>query len=627
MRLVFGLIPLALCLWAPVILSQSTAASNAADSARLEGAITGPSGAPVPSAALSLKRLPSGPVITRRTGPDGRYLFAEIPAGEYELSVAASGFKTIVQRITLARSQRKALNLTLAAGEVNESISVAAPASKTHTAMAGVAGGVIGGIYRGAPPGFHTEEYGVLNEDGFTSVQHSPLSTFSADVDTAAYTNIRRFLRDGKMPPKDAVRIEEMLNFFTYDYPMPPPGRPFSATLELAACPWAKDHQVVHIGLRTAPVSAENLPPARLTFLLDVSGSMMPPNKLPLLKRSLSLLAEQLRPQDKVAIVVYAGAAGLVLEPTSGSEKTRILEALERLQAGGSTAGAAGIRLAYETARSMYQPGALNRVILATDGDFNVGVSSDGELKTLIEKARDSGVFLTVLGFGYGNLKDAKLETLAQNGNGNYAYIDSLLEARRALVEQMGATLLTVAKDVKLQVEFNPAHVKAYRLIGYENRRLRAEDFKDDRKDAGDLGAGHSVTALYEIIPASSSETAPGVDQLKYQNTRPTPQAAKSGELLTLKLRYKDPEAAQSRELVEVLKAGSRQPSLSFRFALAVAEFGLLLRDSEFKGSATYDNVAALAESALGDDEDGNRAEFLALVKQVRRSLRLRSSR
>ncbi len=421
-----------------------------------------------------------------------------------------------------------------------------------------------------------------------------------------------------RMPPKDAVRIEEMLNFFGYDYPKPPAGRPFSTTLELAACPWEKGHQLVHIGLRTAPVRAENLPPTRLTFLLDVSGSMMPPNKLPLLKRSLALLAEQVRPQDKVAIVVYAGAAGVVLEPTSGGEKTRILEALERLQAGGSTAGAAGIRLAYETARKMYLEGGLNRVILATDGDFNVGVSSDGELKRIIEKERDSGVFLTVLGFGYGNLKDAKLETLAQNGNGNYAYIDSVLEARRALVEQMGATLLTVAKDVKLQVEFNPAQVKAYRLIGYENRRLRDEDFKDDKKDAGDLGAGHSVTALYEIIPAGSAETGGDVDKLKYQATKPTSQAAHSGEVLTLKLRYKEPEGSQSRELVEVLKAGTRPPSASFRFAMAVTEFGLLLRDSEFKGKADYDDVVALAESSLGKDEDGKRAEFLALVKQTR---------
>jgi Ca-activated chloride channel family protein len=613
MRTALSLIPLALGLSAPV-----------SDLARIQGIVRDPAGAPLAAASVSLKLLPSGPSAVQVSDAQGRYLFRQVALGDYEISVALAGFRTAVQRLKVDAARRIVRDFTLQPGSVSESKAIVVP---RQAVMASAVGGVLGGRYAMAPPEFNTEEYGIVNEQGFSDVLRSPLSTFSADVDTAAYTNVRRFLREGKMPPKDAVRIEEMLNFFSYDYPKPPAGRPFSTTLELAGCPWNKDHQLVHIGLRTAPVAAADLPPARLTFLLDVSGSMMPPNKLPLLKRSLALLAEQLRPQDKVAIVVYAGAAGVVLEPTAGSEKTRVLDALERLQAGGSTAGAAGLRLAYETARRMYERGALNRVILATDGDFNVGVSSDGELKQLIEKERDSGVFLTALGFGYGNLNDAKLEMLARNGNGNYAYVDSILEARRALVEQMGATLHTVAKDVKLQVEFNPAHVKAYRLIGYENRRLRDEDFKNDKKDAGDLGAGHSVTALYEIIPAGAPGSAGDVDKLKYQETKPIRQAAASGEVLTLKLRYKDPEAAGSRELVEVLRAGLKPPSQNFRFAMAVTEFGLLLRDSEFKGSSSYDEVVALAESSLGKDEDGRRAEFLALVKQTRQGARLRSSR
>lgn len=626
MRYVVGFIALAATCLALIAASQA----GVAGAARLEGVVRDQSGAAVPGALVALKRLPSGPTVTRTTSGDGRYLFDNLAAGEYEVSIQRTGFIRLVSRLQLSEKQRLARDFMLAVGGAQEQIHVVTDARAKGVASGspgGVPTGMIAGAYRSlAPPPFHTEEYGVVDEEGFRDVRTSPLSTFSADVDTASYTNIRRFLREGKMPPKDAVRIEEMLNFFTYDYPAPPDGRPFSTTLELADCPWTKGRQVVHIGLRTAPVAAASLPPARFTFLLDVSGSMMPPNKLPLLKRSLALLAEQLRPKDRVAIVVYAGAAGVVLEPTSGADQGKILDALERLQAGGSTAGAAGIRLAYQTARSMFEKGALNRVILATDGDFNVGTTSDGELKELIERERDSGVFLTVLGFGYGNLKDAKLEMLARNGNGNYAYIDTILEARRALVEQMGATLLTVAKDVKLQVEFNPAHVKAYRLIGYENRRLRAEDFKNDKKDAGDLGAGHSVTALYEIIPAGSKEAGGDVDPLKYQTAALARNGAKD-ELLTLKLRYKDPEASASREVAQVLKAVTTAASSDFRFALAVAEFGLLLRDSEFKGAASYDQAAELAASALGKDRDGRRAEFLSLVKQVRMTGGLRSSR
>lgn len=467
---------------------------------------------------------------------------------------------------------------------------------------------------------FNTEEYGVIDEPGFAAVVNKPLSTFSIDVDTASYSNVRRLLHDGRLPPADAVRIEELINYFDYDYPDPAEGEPFSIVTEMAACPWAPPHRLVHIGLRSKPVATENLPPNNLVFLIDVSGSMTAADKLPLLKKAFSLLVQQLRTQDQISIVVYAGAAGMVLPPTSGAQKTKILSTLSRLDAGGSTAGGAGMYLAYKLARENFIDGGNNRVILATDGDFNVGVSSDGQLVKMIERERESGVFLTVLGFGTGNLKDSKMEKLADHGNGNYAYIDNLLEARRVLVEQMGATLLTVAKDVKLQVEFNPAQVKAYRLIGYENRRLRDDEFNDDEKDAGDLGAGHSVTALYEVIPAGSDEPLSDVDPLKYQQTTVRPNAAGSNEVLTVKLRYKPPEESESLLLTRVLAkpGGDAALTQAFRFASAVAEFGLLLRDSPYKGAADYDHAFEQARQTLGSDEDGRRSEFLSLIKTAK---------
>ncbi|MCP5117234.1 MAG: VWA domain-containing protein, partial [bacterium] len=380
-----------------------------------------------------------------------------------------------------------------------------------------------------------------------------------------------RFLTEGRLPLVDAVRIEELINYFQYDYPEPSGEEPFSITAETAACPWEESHQLLHVGLKARSVALEDLPANNLVFLLDVSGSMQPANKLPLLKRAFRLLAEQLRPEDRVAIVVYAGAAGLVLPSTPGSQKRRIVAALSGLHAGGSTAGGAGIQLAYEVARENFLPQGNNRVILATDGDFNVGMSSDGTLVRMIEKQREAGVFLTVLGFGMGNLKDSKMEKLADHGNGNYAYIDSLLEARRVLVEQLGGTLLTLAKDVKIQVEFNPAHIQAYRLIGYENRLLRPEDFRDDTKDAGEIGAGHTVTALYELVPADAESEVAQIDPLKYQETRLTPAAAARGEALTVKLRYKEPRGAESKLLSRAVAAGeSAQASESFRFATAV---------------------------------------------------------
>ena len=466
-------------------------------------------------------------------------------------------------------------------------------------------------------PDVNTEEYGAIDESGFVSVTSAPLSTFSIDVDTASYANVRRFLRDGLLPPADAVRIEELINYFDYRYPGPATGDPFGIVTEMADCPWAPTHQLVHIGLRSPAVATAELPPNNLVFLLDVSGSMASADKLPLLKRAFSLLVVKLRPQDQISIVVYAGAAGTVLPPTSGSQKARIVASVSQLESGGSTAGGDGIRRAYALARESFMEAGNNRVILATDGDFNVGVSSEGELIDLIEQERDAGVYLTVLGFGTGNLQDSKMEQLADHGNGNYAYIDNLLEARRVLVEQMGATLLTVAKDVKLQVEFNPVHVKGYRLLGYENRRLRDEEFNDDTRDAGDLGAGHSVTALYELIPADSDEPVPGADPLRYQQTTLSPDVA-ANEVLTVKLRYKRPEESESRLLARTLvtpAAGDAGPSTAFRFAAAVAEFGMLLRDSPYQGDAAYELVYQRAREALGEDEGGRRSELLSLVR------------
>jgi Ca-activated chloride channel family protein len=417
------------------------------------------------------------------------------------------------------------------------------------------------------------------------------------------------------------VRVEELINYFTYDYPDPAGAHPFSITTEISTAPWNPAHRLVHIGVQGRRMNARDLPPSNLVFLVDVSGSMNDPRKLPLVKQAFRLLVDQLRPQDKVSIVVYAGAAGLVLEPTSGADKATLREAIESLHPGGSTAGAQGIRLAYLIARGAFIPGGNNRVILATDGDFNVGVSSDGELVRLIERERRSGVFLTVLGFGTGNYQDAKMEQLADAGNGNFAYVDQLSEARKVLVREMGGTLFTIAKDVKVQVEFNPARVKAYRLIGYENRLLAAEDFADDAKDGGELGAGHSVTALYEIIPAESDEPVRSAGPLRYQSTQPRAQAG-GDELMTVALRYKDPDGSESR-LVEqpVLDRGVAlaRTSDDFRFAAAVAEWGMLLRDSKFRANATWPAVAVLARGALADDRGGYRAEFVRLVAQSQR--------
>jgi len=469
-----------------------------------------------------------------------------------------------------------------------------------------------------APAQFSTESYNLINENRFLDAATNPLSTFSIDVDAASYSNVRRFIDNSQAPPVDAVRIEELINYFTYDYPQPEGEHPFSVISEVSVCPWNTAHKLVHIGLQGKNIPDGDLPPSNLVFLLDVSGSMNSPNKLSLLKKAFGLLVEKLREDDKVAIVVYAGAAGLVLPSTKGENKEKILEAIENLHAGGSTAGATGIKLAYKVARDNFIKGGNNRVILATDGDFNIGVSSDAELVRMIEKKRESGIYLSVLGFGMGNLKDSKMELLADKGNGNYNYIDNLLEAKKVLVSEFGGTLFTIANDVKIQVEFNPVNVGAYRLIGYENRQLAKEDFVDDTKDAGEMGSGHSVTVLYEIVPAGIESDAFKVDSLKYQTTGIKPDALDSPEMLTLKIRYKYPDVETSNLLsIPVLdKAMSlAETSDNFRFSAAVASFGMLLRDSEFMGNSTSNSVFDLAKAARGLDKQGYRSEFVRLVE------------
>lgn len=471
--------------------------------------------------------------------------------------------------------------------------------------------------------GFNTEAYDVIKENVFLPVKDMPLSTFSIDVDTASYSNVRRFLQSDQVPPAGAIRTEELINYFTYNYPQPDGDAPFSVNLEVSRAPWNSSRELVRIGLKGREIPESERGPANLVFLLDVSGSMNQPAKLPLLTRSLAALVENLAPTDRVAIVVYAGSSGLVLPSTPGKEKSKILESLDDLKAGGSTNGGSGIRLAYKIARENFLTEGNNRVILCTDGDFNVGTTSQSELTRLIENERKSGVFLSVLGFGTGNLKDSTMEKLADKGNGNYAYIDSLSEGRKVLVEQMGSTLFTIAKDVKVQVEFNPARVAGYRLIGYENRLLAKEDFNDDKKDAGEIGSGHTVTALYEIIPAGTALPGrPTVDPLKYQKPEPVAEESPaSSELLTVKLRYKAPDGDKSRLITVPLEAAQipsfEQASPDFQFATAVAAFGMKLRGSPTAGDLSWKDIKKIVRNTLGEDPGSYRAEFLTLIEKA----------
>jgi Ca-activated chloride channel family protein len=578
---------------------------------------------PLAGASVTLQ----GSSLRAVTGPDGSYrLTASAARGSRVTLTAVMIGRTTASRVVRVTGDTVRADFRLASQALAlEELVVTAtgtPAPRTSVnasvqTLTGRAAGVT--VTPGHPrhPDWNTESYAAIDENAFHAVEHEPLSTFSADVDRASYANVRRFLMEGRRPPKDAVRIEEMINYFPYEFTAPRGSHPIAVSTEVADAPWRAGHRLVRIGLRTDPVDMRRAPASNLVFLIDVSGSMSGPDRLPLVKRSLRLLVEQLREDDRVAIVVYAGAAGLVLPSTRGSERAAILDAIERVEAGGSTAGGAGLRLAYDVARRHHIHGGNNRVILATDGDFNVGVSSDAEMVRLIEEKREQGTFLTVLGFGRGNLKDSKMEQMADRGNGNYAYIDNLLEARKVLVNEMGGTLLTVAKDVKLQVEFNPARVRAYRLVGYENRLLANEDFNDDTRDAGEMGAGHTVTALYEIIPVGvrSDAKVRGVDALRYQAPAPAARPAPGGELAFVKIRYKLPDGDASRLMEHPVRDTGAAASRDLSFAAAVAGFGMLLRESEHRGTLTLDDVIRLADRSRGPDPDGYRAEFVRLAR------------
>ena len=592
----------------------------------ITGKITDYNGDPIPGVTISARGLP-GSAVTGSTvsGADGSYRITVGPQAKM-LIFSFVGYATIEEKI----GSRTIINVVMK-GEVVSMDEIAvigygstrkASKSEAETSGYGIA------LHSRAPVqhfnnDFNTEGYAGVNENGFKNVKINPLSTFSIDVDNASYSNIRRFINNGTLPPAGAVRIEEMINYFKYDYPEPRGEHPFSVYTELAVCPWNNKHQLLHVGLRGKSINKSSLPPSNLVFLIDVSGSMNSPNKLPLLKSALSLLVNELRQQDRVTIVVYAGAAGLVLESTPGNRKDRILSAISNLEAGGSTAGGAGLKLAYREAEKNFIKGGNNRIILATDGDFNVGESGNGAMERLIVEKRETGVFMTVLGFGMGNIKDDKMEIIADKGNGNYSYIDNLQEARKVLISEFGGTLFTIAKDVKFQIEFNPARVKSYRLVGYENRLLNEEDFNDDTKDAGEMGSGHNVTALYELVPAGSGNYIPAVDPLKYQPSGPEHIEEKdlSGEYLTIKLRYKLPDGHTSRLLERPVRdyvTDLDDASDNLKFAASVSEFGMILRNSEFKGNSTLESAALLARSARGEDEEGYRSELIRLINTVR---------
>jgi Ca-activated chloride channel homolog len=603
----------------------------------LSGNIRDRAGAPL--AGVTVRAVgTAGTPRTALTDVRGEFTFQRLAAGDYTLTATLTGFRPFTTSVSVGAKPRR-LAIVLQAAAVAEELASPSAAAK-HVADArqefrtGAVNGAISATAMAPPPsvgsfggphpyrhapGFNTEAYDRIEDNTFRLVTQEPLSTFSIDVDTASYSNVRRFLNEGTLPPPDAVRVEELINYFRFDYAQSArdfgKAAPFSVTTELAPCPWNPRHRLALVGLQARPLDPDRIPRRNLVFLLDVSGSMASPDKLPLVRTAMRMLVDTLTAEDRIAIVVYAGASGVVLPSTSGARKETIHQAIARLEAGGSTNGAAGIALAYQVAEEHFVKGGINRVILATDGDFNVGVTNQGELTRLIEQKRAGGVFLSVLGVGTGNLKDSTMEKLADKGNGNYAYLDSLHEARKALVGEAGATLVTVAKDVKIQVEFNPANVAAYRLIGYENRALRNEDFNDDRKDAGEIGAGHTVTALYEIVPAGTDIDLPGIDALKYQRPPAAPPGDSRGELMTVKLRYKAPDGHDSRLLSVVVKNAPGELSANVGFAAAVAQFGMLLRNSPHRGSATHADAAALGRRFRGSDPDGYRAEFIRLVE------------
>jgi Ca-activated chloride channel family protein len=610
-------------------------ASAQSDRAEISGTVVDTAGFVLPGVNVTLSGEENRSTVTDERG---RYSFTNVRPGNYEVRFELVGFVTVANRVTASAGRPARLNARLALAALTETVTITGESperaqQRSDTGVSsglgvGSGGGTGGGIYpipsaapvavgrmpldRNVGP-FNTEAYDHIDENGLRRVANDPLSTFSVDVDTASYANVRRFLMEGSLPPAGAVRIEELINYFRFEYPQPASEVPFSITTEVSESPWNPKHRLALIGIQGRALEDREPAPRNLVFLIDVSGSMMPADKLPLVRNAMRMLANVLTARDRVAIVVYAGASGLVLPSTPGDQKATIHHAIAHLESGGSTNGAAGIRLAYKVAREHFIRGGVNRVVLATDGDFNVGVTSQDELVRLIEQERTSGVFLSVLGVGTGNLKDSTMERLADKGNGNYAYLDSLYEARKVLVREAGGTLVTIAKDVKIQIEFNPKAVSAYRLIGYENRVLRNEDFKDDKKDAGEIGSGHSVTALYEIIPAGEDVGASDVDPLKYQ-TRPATRARDASEVATVNVRYKAPDGDTSRLVSAVIRNRVQPMSGNLAFASAVAEFGMLLRESDYRGRASYESTASRARAHRGSDPEGYRTEFVKLV-------------
>jgi len=567
---------------------------------------------------------------------DGYYEFQKIPVGIYSLEVSYIGYQTqLIENVSISNEQPKTLDVSIVTGLTMDEITVIGhkPSITDYDCTYAVATVSQKNISRKKrkskkkkdqpsiePTQHQTEDYDLIVENKFHSPNDEPLSTLSIDVDRASYSNVRRFLQNGNLPPIDAVRVEELINYFDYEYEAPEKDNPFAIHPTVSECPWNSDHHILHVAIQGQKIDREEVPPSNLVFLIDVSGSMSSHNKLELVKSSLRLLVSNLRPIDKIAMVVYAGSAGLVLESTPGNQKDKILSALDKLKSGGSTAGGQGIKLAYKVAKENYMKLGNNRVILATDGDFNVGTSSDAEMVRLIESYKNDQVFLSVLGYGMGNYKDNKMQKLADNGNGNHFYIDNIEEAKKVLINEFGGTLFTIAKDVKIQIEFNPNSVKGYRLIGYENRLLDKEDFNDDSKDAGELGAGHVVTAIYEIIPKNvETEFLVSVDRLKYQKTI-SRFINVSDDLGTIKMRYKKPKGKKSIKLEKVISSKKERidDNTKFgdvRFASSVALFGMLLRKSEFVQNGSYDQVIQLAESSIGLDEYAYRSEFIELVK------------
>ena len=606
---------------------------NGFSQAEIKGSVKSKNNQALENAMVHLYKQ-STPVDSVKTDSKGLFRFENLESGAYQAFASKQGYqKSIPQSVVLGKTSTISLNFVLKPvkhvvveelnvvddveeeSEISISSDKADPLAFHSSANRKMSGGQTS-FHESRPVQHNTESYDYIDENTFKAVVDDPLSTFSIDVDRASYANVRRFIRNNQMPPKDAVRIEEMINYFDYDYPQPENGHPFSVNTELGACPWNAENELLMIGLKGEELESESVPASNIVFLIDVSGSMNYHNKLPLLKKSFNILIDKLRPQDKVAMVVYAGSSGLVLESTPGSEKEKIRAALNRLESGGSTAGGAGIKLAYKVAKENYIPNGNNRVILATDGDFNVGPSSDAEMERLIESKREEGVFLTVLGFGMGNYKDSKMERLSNKGNGNYAYIDNILEAKKMFGEEIWGSLYTIAKDVKIQIEFNPAKVKAYRLVGYENRLLNKEDFNDDTKDAGEIGAGHAVTALYEVIPAGTEGKINDVDELIYQKRK----TKFSDDLMTLKLRYKAPDENSSRLISKSVKHNDiyrNSNSENFNLAASIAMFGMLLRESEFIGNGDYDHALDLARKAKGKDSFGYRQEYIGLMENA----------